>query len=63
MKTNEVYLRHILDAIQHIESYTAEVDRQAFKEDRMLQDAVVRQVEIIGDENRRRARGSLSFSS
>ena len=27
MKTNEVYLYHILDAICQIESYTAEIDR------------------------------------
>jgi uncharacterized protein with HEPN domain len=52
MKTNELYLRHILDAIRQVESYTAEIDRDAFEVDRMRQDAVVRQIEIIGEASR-----------
>lgn len=52
MKTNEVYLRHILDAIQQIEVYTEDVDRKAFAERRMVQDAVVRQLEIVGEASR-----------
>lgn len=52
MKTNEVYLRHILDAIEQIYEYVDGVDRAAFDADRMLQDAVVRQLEIIGEASR-----------
>jgi uncharacterized protein with HEPN domain len=52
MKTNEVYLRHILDAIQQIESYTSGIDREEFRSDRMRQDAVIRQIEVIGEASR-----------
>ena len=43
------YLRHILQAIDQIETYTAGVDQQAFLTNKMVQDAVVRNVEIIGE--------------
>lgn len=53
MKKDEVYLRHVLDAIAQIEVYVAGVRRDAFEADRMRQDAVVRQLEIIGEACRR----------
>ena len=52
MKTNEVYLRHILDAIRKVESYTSGIDRDVFETDDMRQDAVIRQIEIIGEASR-----------
>ncbi|MCH7666488.1 MAG: DUF86 domain-containing protein [Acidobacteria bacterium] len=48
MSRDEVYLRHILDAIQSIEQYVAE-GRDAFMGDPMRQDAVMRRLEIIGE--------------
>jgi len=52
MKTNEVYLRHILDAIEQIRTYTDGVDRATFEQETMRQDAVIRQLEIIGEASR-----------
>lgn len=49
MKTNETYLRHILDAIDQIEHYVGPLDRTAFAESQLHQDAVIRQLEIIGE--------------
>jgi uncharacterized protein with HEPN domain len=43
------YLEHILQAIAKIETYTAGVDQQAFLASHILQDAVIRNVEIIGE--------------
>ncbi len=43
-----VYLLHILDAIAQIESYTAG-GRSAFFDSRLHQDAVIRNLEIIGE--------------
>lgn len=43
------YLGHILEAIQRIESYTEDVDEVAFLESKMVQDAVIRNIEIIGE--------------
>ena len=48
MSRDEVYLRHILDAIRRIESYI-EGGRNDFFASSMRQDAVVRQLEVIGE--------------
>ena len=48
MKNDSVYLHHILDAIQKIESYVVE-GKEVFMKTSHWQDAVVRQLEIIGE--------------
>ena len=53
MKSDAVYLHHILDAIGQVEDYTTGLSRESFLSDRMVQDAVVRQLEIIGEAARR----------
>lgn len=45
---DRLFLKHILDAIADIESFTAE-GRSGFMADRKTQSAVVRQLEIIGE--------------
>ena len=52
MKRDIVYLRHILDAIAKIESYVA-VGKNVFMSTSYWQDAVVRQLEIIGEATKR----------
>ncbi|HNE04196.1 MAG TPA: DUF86 domain-containing protein [Anaerolineales bacterium] len=51
MKQNRdlVYLGDILDAIRRIEDYTAGIKKKEFMEHLMMQDAVMRQIEIIGE--------------
>lgn len=51
-KTNEVYLRHILDAIEQIEEYVEGIGRHDLDKQPMLQDAVLRQLEIVGEASR-----------
>lgn len=51
MKDDSVYLRHILDAIAKIESYVA-VGHDVFMATSHWQDAVIRQLEIIGEATR-----------
>jgi uncharacterized protein with HEPN domain len=46
---DRLYLRHILDAIARIESYLSGVDRPRFDATPLLQDGVIRQLEIIGE--------------
>ena len=53
MKDDLVYIEHILQSIDRIESYLAGKDHQSFSNDFMLQDAVVRQLEIIGEATKR----------
>ncbi len=52
MKSDEVYLRHILEAISKIQSYVT-VGRDAFMADSHWQDAVAREFEIIGEATKR----------
>ena len=48
-KDDTVFLHHILDAIVLIEEYTNEMSENEFLSNSMARDAVVRQVEIIGE--------------
>lgn len=48
MKDEAVYLKHILDAIKKIESYTSG-GRKNFFQNTMVQDAVIRNLEVIGE--------------
>lgn len=43
------YLQHILEAIDNINDYTAGMDLDAFMVDRKTRDAVIRNLEIIGE--------------
>ena len=48
-KDDTVYLHHILDAIDLIEEYTQGMSENEFLSNSMAHDAVVRQIEIIGE--------------
>jgi uncharacterized protein with HEPN domain len=48
LKGDRSYLEHVLDAIERVESYTRDGE-QAFIEDLRTQDAVVRNLEVIGE--------------
>jgi len=43
------YLGHILEAIERIEEYVSDMDEMAFLASRLVQDAVIRNIEIIGE--------------
>jgi uncharacterized protein with HEPN domain len=43
------YLLHILEAIERIEEYVADVEEVAFLSNKLVQDAVIRNLEIIGE--------------
>ena len=48
MKDDRVYLQHILEAILSIEEYTTG-GRDAFLQQKMVRDAVLRNLEVIGE--------------
>lgn len=52
MKDDTVYLRHILDAIEQITEYVEGISAEQFLFNRLVQDGVVRQLEIIGEASR-----------
>lgn len=65
MKSDLPYLGHIADSIAAIETYCA-AGRDAFMRDRLVQDAVIRNFEIIGEAAGRltpaiRNRGQISW--
>ena len=48
MKEDRVYLSHIRDAVERIENYTSD-GRDEFVTNEMAQDAVIRNLEVIGE--------------
>lgn len=52
MKSHRILARHILDAINSIEKYTYQLTKEEFLFNFMIQDAVVRNLEIIGEASR-----------
>jgi uncharacterized protein with HEPN domain len=53
MKDESFYLRHILDAIEKAEEYLQDVDEVSFVRSTLVQDGVIRQIEIIGEATKR----------
>ena len=49
MKDDSVYLKHILDAIRKIEQYMGNHTLEEFEEDSLLQDGIIRGLEVIGE--------------
>ena len=55
-RDDSVYLQHILDAISRIEEYLRGVDEEMFQQQHLIQDGIIRQLEIIGDATKRLSR-------
>lgn len=52
-KDDTVFLRHILDASNKIEEYLTNMNETSFHQTSLIQDGVVRQIEIIGEAARK----------
>lgn len=52
-KEDTVYLRHILDAISRIEEYSQNIHYEGFMDNHLIQDGIIRQIEIIGEATKR----------
>jgi uncharacterized protein with HEPN domain len=48
-RDESIYLQHILDAIGRVEEYIQDIDEETFYQRYMVQDAVIRQMSIIGE--------------
>ncbi len=48
-KDPKIFLGHVLESIEAIESYTKNLTKNEFAESGQAQDAVIRRVEIIGE--------------
>ena len=49
MRKPEVYLNDILRSINKVQNYSGDISFEEFKEKEMVQDAVLRNLEIIGE--------------
>ena len=49
MDKDKLYISHILSAIESIEEFTRGLDHDNFLSNKLVQSAVIRQVEIIGE--------------
>lgn len=53
MKDNLVYLKQIVDYVGEIETYIQGVDFEKFEQNGLIQDAVIRKIELIGEAAKR----------
>jgi len=53
LKDQDVYIEHIIESIERIEEYTSDISEEGFKENELVQDAVIRRIEIIGEAAKR----------
>jgi uncharacterized protein with HEPN domain len=62
MEKDNVYIAHILDAIGAIEDYTKELTLELFikPENRMVQDATIRELQVIGEAAKKLSEGLKS---
>ena len=52
MKDDKIYLHHILECIKNVEAYTKN-EKLEFMESTLVQDAVIRNLEVIGEASKR----------
>jgi uncharacterized protein with HEPN domain len=55
------YINHMLEAIARIETYTKDLDRDAFDADPRTQDAVIRNLEVLGEAARNITQNDPAF--
>jgi len=53
MDKDGIYKLHILDAIADIESYVKGISKEKFVENKIVQDAVIRKFQIVGEAAKR----------
>ena len=53
MKDDSVYIDHILECIKKISDYTKDVSQSEFERNDLIQDAVIRNIEIIGEASKK----------
>jgi uncharacterized protein with HEPN domain len=49
MKDDSIYVDHILLSVKNILDYTKDISREEFSKNTLIQDAVIRNFEIIGE--------------
>jgi uncharacterized protein with HEPN domain len=53
MKDDRLYLIHILECIEHIESYVKDINKETFMNSTIVQDAVLRNLQVMAESTQR----------
>jgi uncharacterized protein with HEPN domain len=53
MKDDKLYLIHIDECLERIDSYIKDIDKRAFMDSTLIQDAVVRNLQIMSESTQR----------
>lgn len=53
MRDDRVFLLHIRDALREVREFTGETSHEGFSKNRMMQNAVMRSFEVVGEAARR----------
>ena len=53
MKDDKLYLIHLTECIEHIESYTENMDKETFMNTNLVQDAVIRNLQVLAESTQR----------
>jgi uncharacterized protein with HEPN domain len=53
MKDDKLYLIHITECIERIESYVSEIDKSKFLASTLIQDAVIRNLQVLAESTQR----------
>lgn len=53
MEKDKIYAQHILDAVSAIEKFIAGGEYESFSGDKLLQDGIIRELEIIGEASKK----------
>lgn len=53
IKEDGIYLEHVLTALHKVRNYIGDKDEDAFMKDSIIQDAVIRQFEVVGEATKR----------
>ncbi len=53
MKDDRLYLIHISECIERIESYIIEKDKQQFLDSSLIQDAIIRNLQVLSESTQR----------
>jgi len=48
-RNDSVYLQHILEACRRLRNYAADLSQREFEENELVQDAVLRQLQVLGE--------------
>jgi uncharacterized protein with HEPN domain len=48
-KDSSIFIKHILDSIKAIEEFSKDISREKLETNRLIQSAVTREIEIIGE--------------